>query len=414
MDILIKQARLFGVSGLRDVGIDKGKISAISPNISAKAGRVIDAAGKVLIPGLVDSHIHLDKAYIMDRLPNESGTLQEAIAVTAKLKPTFTKEDIRARAERAIKALVTHGTTHIRTHAEFDPVQGFSGFETVMELKEKYREIVDIQVTAFPQEGIFQCPGAEEMMVQAMEWGADVVGGIPYNDVPAKKHIDFVFSLAKKYEKPIDFHQDFKDDAENLTIEYICDKTIAEGMQGRVSVGHLTALAALPPEQLAPILQKMADAKISVMCLPATDLHLGGRNDSYNVRRTVTPVRKLRDAGVNVCFATNNIRNAYTPYGNGDLLQIAMLGIPVCHLGGAKDLPTVLPMLTENPAKAMGLADYGLQEGKSADMVLLDSDCVGTAVIDIPERLFVIKQGKIIVETEKKVKTWTFTEDYRE
>lgn len=405
MDIIIRQAKLPGYETLQDVAIEGGVIREIAPKIEAEAARVIEAGGKVLIPGLIDSHIHLDKAYIMDRLPNKSGTLMEAIQVTAKLKPTFTKEDVVERATRALFSLVTHGTTHIRTHAEFDPAQGFTGFETVMELKEKYRDLMDIQVVAFPQEGIFKCPGVEEMMTQAMDMGADVVGGIPYNDTPADEHIDLVFRLANKYGKPIDFHQDFKDDADNITIEYICDKTIAEGMQGKVSVGHLTALAALPPEKLEPIMRKMADAQISVMCLPATDLHLGARNDTYNVRRTVTPVRKLRDAGVNMCFATNNIRNAYTPYGTGDLLHIAMLGIPVCHLGGAEDQPTVLPMLTTNPAKALGLSDYGLEVGKKADMVLLDSDSVATCVIDIPERLFVIKNGKIIVETKKEIIT---------
>ena len=405
MDILIKNAKLPGYEGQRDVAVENGRIKDIAPRIDAQAARVIDAEGKVLIPGLVDSHIHFDKAYIMDRLPNKSGTLMEAIQVTAKLKPTFTKEDVVERATRALFSLAQHGTTHIRTHAEFDPAQGFTGFETVMELKEKYCEIMDIQVVAFPQEGIFKCPGVEEMMTQAMDWGADVVGGIPYNDTPADEHIDLVFNLAKKYDKPIDFHQDFKDDADAITIEYICDKTIAEGMQGLVSVGHLTANAALPPEKLEPILKKIADAKINVMCLPATDLHLGARKDTYNVRRAVTPVRKLRDAGVNVCLATNNIRNAFTPYGTGDLMHIAMLAIPVCHLGGADDLPTVLPMLTTNAAKAIGLKDYGLEVGKKADMVLLDSTSVDTAVIDIPERLFVIKNGKIIVETKKEVKT---------
>lgn len=405
MDIIIRQAKLPGYDSLQDVAIENGLIQRIAPHIDGQASRVIEAGGKVLIPGLVDSHIHLDKAYIMDRLPNKSGTLMEAIQVTAKLKPTFTKEDVVERATRALFTLVSHGTTHIRTHAEFDPAQGFTGFETVMELKEKYRHLMDIQVVAFPQEGIFKCPGVEDMMTQAMDMGADVVGGIPYNDSPSKEHIDLVFRLAAKYGKPIDFHQDFKDNADSMTIEYICDKTIAEGMQGKVSVGHLTALAAVPPEELEPILKKMADAQINVMCLPATDLHLGARNDTYNVRRTVTPVRKLRDAGVNMCFATNNIRNAFTPYGTGDLMHIAMLGIPVCHLGGADDLPTVLPMLTANPAKALGLSDYGLEEGKKADMVLLDSDSVETCVIDIPERLFVIKNGAVIVETVKEVKT---------
>lgn len=403
MDLIVKNAVVPGYENPVDVGVEGDRIAVVASGLPSEAERVIEADGRVLVPGLVESHIHLDKAYIMDRMPNKSGTLKEAIAVTAQLKPSFTKEDVVERSERVLRAMVSHGTTHIRTHAEFDPAQGFTGFDTVMEMRERFRDVVDMQVVAFPQEGIFKCEGVHDMMFSAMDAGADVVGGIPYNDAPADEHIDFVFELAKKYGKPIDFHQDFKDDADNITIEYICDKTIAEGMQGMVSVGHLTALAALEPAELDRIIAKMADAQINVMCLPATDLHLGARGDAYNVRRTVTPVRKLRDGGVNVCLATNNIRNAFTPYGTGDLFQIAALAIPVCHLGGADDLPSVLPMLTDNPARALGLRDYGIAEGKKADMVLLDSRSVDTCVIDIPERLFVVKNGKVVVETRREV-----------
>ncbi len=405
MDLIIKNVLTPDHDGLVDVGIEGDRITAVALGIESEAGRIIDAQGRVLLPGLVESHIHLDKAYVMDRMPNRSGTLQEAIAVTGKLKPTFTKEDIVERSQRVLRAMITHGTTYIRTHAEFDPSQGFTGFDTVLELREKYRDLVDMQVVAFPQEGILKCPGVDKMMYQAMEAGADVVGACPYNDTSATEHIDFCFELAKKYDKPIDFHQDFKDDADNLTIEYICDRTIAEGMQGMVSVGHLTAIAALPPDELAPIVKKLADAQVSVMCLPATDLHLGARNDVYNVRRCVTPVRRLRDGGVNVCLATNNICNAFTPYGTGDLFQIAALAIPVCHLGGADDLPTVLPMFTTNGARALGIENYGISVGGRADLVLLDSTSVATCVIELPERLCVVKNGKVIVETTKEVRT---------
>ncbi len=146
----------------------------------------------------------------------------------------------------------------------------------------------------------------------------------------------------------------------------------------------------------------MAQAEISVMALPATDLHLGARKDVFNVRRAVTPIRKLRDGGVNMCLATNNIRNAFTPYGNGDILQIAMLAIPVGHLGGAADLPTVLPMITENPAKALGLTDYGIEVGKKADLVILDTISKANAIIDLPTRLVVIKNGRVTVENTKE------------
>lgn len=404
MDIILRKVRIKDGEGLKDVAIEKGKIVAIEADIQGTAEREINAEGRVLIPGLIESHIHLDKALIADRLPNKSGTLWEAIEVTGKLKPTFTREDIEERARKTLMMLIKKGTTHIRTHSEFDPTQGFTGFETVMKLKNEFKHLIDIQVVAFPQEGIFKCPGTEEMMYQAMEMGADIVGGIPYNDMPAKDHIDLVFEIAKKYNRPIDFHQDFKDDADGITIEYVCEKTIKEGFEGNVSVGHLTSLGALPKERLQPIIELMSKAGVSVMSLPATDLHLGGRKDEYNVRRAVTPVRALRDGGVNMCLASNNIRNAFTPYGNGDLMQIAMLAIPVSHLGGADDLPTVLPMITSNSAKALGLKDYGLEVGKNADLVLLDTKAVSEAIIDIPDRLFVIKNGKIIVETEKNVK----------
>lgn len=403
MDVLIKQARLNDGEALQDVAIENGKIVKIAPTIDGAAKEVIEADGRVLIPGLVESHIHLDKALIADREPNKSGTLKEAIQVTAKLKPTFTEEDVYNRAKQALEMIIRRGATTVRTHSEFDPAQGFTGFKMILKLKEEYKDMIDMQVVAFPQEGIFKAPGTEQMMYEAMEMGADVVGGIPYNDAPANEHIDLIFEIAKKYDKDIDLHQDFADEADETSIEYLCEKTIKEGYEGRVSVGHLTALHAMKKEELDRVISKMAQAKINVMPLPATDLHLGARNDEYNVRRAVTPIRKLRDAGVNICLATNNIRNAFTPYGNGDLIQIAMLAVPVGHLGGADDLPTVLPMITENPAKALGLTDYGIAEGKKADLVLLDTKVKANAIIDIPERVYVIKNGRVTVKVDTKV-----------
>ena len=160
---------------------------------------------------------------------------------------------------------------------------------------------------------------------------------------------------------------------------------------------------AMPDAELAPILALMAKAQINVMALPMTDLHLGGRNDEYNVRRAVTPIRKLRNAGVNVCLASNNIRNPFTPYGNGDLMQVAMLAIPVAHLGGADDLHTVLPMITANPAKALKIDNYGILEGARASLVLLDTKRYQDAIIDIPSRLFVVKDGVVTVELKKEL-----------
>lgn len=402
MELLIKQARLADDAPLMDVAVAAGRIVAVDANISQPAATVIEAAGRVLVPGLIESHLHLDKALIADRMPNRSGTLQEAIAVTAQLKPTFTTEDVRERAEKTLRLIIRNGVTHLRTHSEFDPAGGFTGFKVIMELKEKYKDVIDIQVVAFPQEGILKAPGTEEMMHEAVRMGADVVGGIPYNDLSATEHIDLVFEIAKKYQKSLDWHQDFKDGIEGASIEYLCKKTIAEGYQGRVSVGHLTSLGAFPPDQLQPLLELIAKAQINVMCLPATDLHLGGRQDTHNVRRALTPVRALKKAGVNVCLGSNNIRNAFTPFGNGDIFQIAMLAVPTAHLGGADDLPGVLPMITYNPAKALELSGYGLTPGCQADMVLLDTKRVIDAIIDLPEKLYVVKRGKIVVENSRQ------------
>lgn len=401
MDLLLKQVRIQDDMPLVDVGIKNGRIEQVVPQITAPAAQVIEGEGRVLIPGLIEGHLHLDKALIADRKPNRSGTLKEAIEVTGALKPTFTKEDVRERAEKTLKMIIKNGVTHLRTHSEFDPAGGFTGFEVVLELKEKYRDVIDIQVVAFPQEGIMKAPGTEDMMHEAVRMGADIVGGIPYNDLSANDHIDLVFEIAKKYQKSLDFHQDFKDDIAGTSIEYLCKKTIAEGYQGRVTVGHLTSLGAFPPDQLEPLLQLMAEARINVMSLPATDLHLGGRSDTHNVRRALTPVRALKQAGVNVCLASNNIRNAFTPYGNGDLFQIAMLAIPVAHLGGADDLPHVLPMITTDSAKALELKDYGLAVGNKADMVLLDTKKVADAIIDLPDKLYVVKNGKVVVKTSR-------------
>ena len=356
-----------------------------------------------MIPGLIESHLHLEKAFVKDRKPNRSGTLMEAIAVTASLKPTFTREDIETRSRKVLRRLVGFGSTHVRAHAEFDPAQGFTGFDTVLDLKREFADVIDIQVVAFPQEGILKTPGTEAMMVEAMKKGADVVGGIPYNDTSANEHIDWVFRLAREFDKDLDFHQDFRDDADAMSIEYLARKTIASKYEGRVSVGHLTALGAAPVERRKALISLLKDAGISVMCLPATDLHLGGRKDETNVRRTLTPVRALRDGGVNVCLATNNICNAFTPYGNGDLLQIAALALPACHLGGADDQATVLPMLTTNSARALRLANYGLEKGKDADLVLLDTQRVADAIIDLPDRHTVVKRGRVVAQTTRSV-----------
>ncbi|MCA9834697.1 MAG: amidohydrolase family protein [Thermomicrobiales bacterium] len=403
MGTLFKNVRLQDDTDLVDIRIDGETIAEIASGIDSTGHDVIEGDGRVVLPGLVEAHIHLDKALVADRCLNRSGTVKEAIAVTAELKPTFTSEDVRERAEKTLRMEILNGVTHMRTQSEFDPAGGFTGFHDIMALKERYKNYIDMQVVAFPQEGIHKAPGTEQMMYEAMDMGADIVGGVPYNDFSANDHIDTVFEIAKKYDKPIDFHQDFMDNAEGTSIQYVIDKTIAEGFQGRVAVGHLTSLGAFEPEALKPIAEGMAQAGISVFSLPATDLHLGGRGDTHNVRRALTPIRFLRSHGVNVSLASNNIRNAFTPYGNGDLFQIALLGIAGGHLGGADDLPHVIDMITTCPADALGYGDaYGVEVGKPADLIMVDSRKRADAIIDLATKLIVMKRGKVLVRTTKE------------
>jgi cytosine deaminase len=402
LDVALRGARVRDDGPLVDIGIVGSRIFSVVPNLAESATSEIACDGRVVLPGLVESHLHLDKAFLADRQPNQSGTLAEAIRVTGELKTSITAEDISERAERALLLAVTHGTTTIRAETEFDPVIGLIGIRALLDLKQRYAWAVDLQVVAFPQEGILKTPGAEALFWQAMDLGADVVGGVPYNDTSAEAHIDLCFDIARAFDKPLSFHQDFRDDADGLSIEYLARKTIARGWQGRVEVGHVTALGALPPERLTCVAELLRDASISVVALPLTDLHLGGRSDTFNVRRALAPVKALLAAGVNVAVSTNNIRNAFTPYGNADVLQAAFLLLAAGHLGDAETLPHVVELVTTRAAQAIGLSptDYGTAPGCTADLVVLDTYRVSDVMLDLPARRWVLKSGRITVRTQ--------------
>jgi len=242
LDVALRGARVRDDGPLVDIGILGSRISSVGPNLGDSASTEIACDGRVVLPGLVESHLHLDKAFLADRKPNQSGTLAEAIRVTGELKAFLTPDDIRERAERALLLVIRHGTTTIRAETEFDPVIGLMGIQVLLDLKQRYAWAVDLQVVAFPQEGVHKTPGTEALFWQAMDLGADVVGGVPYNDTSAEAHIDLCFDIARAYEKPLSFHQDFRDDADGLSIEYLARKTIATGWQGRVEIAHATAL----------------------------------------------------------------------------------------------------------------------------------------------------------------------------
>src|SRR5215469_14359420 len=283
-ELLLRSCRLPD-GRLTDLGTRAGRIAEIGALGERPARRIVEGGGRVLTPGLVDSHIHLDKALIVERAPSIEGTVDEAIRVSAAAKRNFTVDDIRARARRVLDAATQAGTTAMRSHVEVDPIVELKGLEALGALKREYAPAIDLQLCAFAQEGILQAPGTEALLARALGAGADLVGGCPYNDTDARAHIDIVFRLAREFDVDADFHVDFFDEPQHLDIGYIAEQTVRHGWQGRVAVGHLTELAALPPVEQDHIIDAIRGAGIGVIMLPATDLYLMGRKDLRNVRR---------------------------------------------------------------------------------------------------------------------------------
>jgi cytosine/creatinine deaminase len=405
MDLLITNARVWDDRPPVDIGIEGERIAAIEPRIEAEAGRVIDADGRAVLPGFVEPHLHLDKALLYRRQPARDGTLAEAIRLTGQLKAEQDRDDVLERSRAVLDMAVAHGTVAIRAHPDVDPIQGLLGVETALVLREEYRDLLDLEAVAFPQEGIVKAPGTLELMEEALRMGASVVGGCPYNEPSwedTRRHIDLVFELAQRFDVPVDMHADFADDAGDqryAAAGYIAEKAIELGWQGRVSLGHVTSLAALTREEAMPVVERLRDAQVTIVTLPATDLYLGGRGDERNQRRGLTPVHLLRDSGVNVTFSSNNVRNAFTPFGKADMLQIGNLLAHTAQFGTPHSQAEVLRMATYDAARSIGLGDYGLAEGRRADLVVLDSPLVADVLADIPPRLWVVKRGRVTVES---------------
>jgi cytosine deaminase len=396
-DLVLEQCRL--PDGREaDIGCRDGRIAEIGDLRGRPVGRAVHCKGGVVTPGLVEAHIHLDKALLADRAPSVEGTLGEAIRVTGLAKRSFTVEDIRARARRVLDLAVLHGTTVMRSHIEVDPVVELKGLEAILPLKREYAPALDLQLCVFAQEGIIQAPGTDALLARALAEGADLVGGCPYNDSDARAHIDTVFRLARDFGVDADFHADFFDEPGHLHVEYIAEQTVRHGWQGRVAVGHLTELAALPPVELDRVVAVIREAGLGVIMLPATDLYLMGRHDVRAARRGLAPARRLLAAGVPVAAATNNVRNAFTPVGTADLALMGFLIAVGCHMGTRSDLLEVLAMLTRHPAEILRVDDYGLDVGCRADLVVWEAERPEDVVATQAARRLVVKHGRVSVE----------------
>jgi cytosine/creatinine deaminase len=402
LDILFTKCSNPDYKTLIDVGVKGGIIDHLTDHSNQElpeAREVIDLQGKLLLPGLVETHIHLDKALLLDRLSGDVTTLQSAIAKSGELKRFFTAADINERSLRVIRQAVINGVTRMRCHVEVDPVIGLIGMETTLALKERLRDIIDLQIVAFPQEGIFRDGVTQGLMERAVSMGVDVVGGITYNDRDLGEHLEFVFRLAQKHGLPVDLHVDFSDRPEQLAILEVVKMTEKFGMQGKVSVGHLTSLGAVRKVRAEAIAEAIAEAGVHVMCLPATDLYLNGRGEEQAAGRGLTPVQLLLDKGVNVVYGSNNIQNAFTPFGTADPLDIGLLVAQTSHMGSEMDAKILVEMATTRAAAALGLDSYGLRVGADADLVVCQEQDVRNLLYRRSEREKVYKRGKLVAET---------------
>jgi cytosine deaminase len=402
VDLLLRSCRLPDRDAPTDLAIDGGRIVGIGPALGP-AREIVEARGRVVTPGLVEAHIHLDKALLAGRVRVTAGTLEEAIRLSGEAKRRFTVDDIRSRARRALEMAVAAGTTALRTHVEVDPIVGLMGMEAVLPLREEFAPAVDLQICAFAQEGIVHAPGTEALLRHALGMGADLIGGCPYNDSDALEQIRIVFELAAEFGVDADFHVDFSDEPEHLHIEAIIGETLRRGWHGRVAVGHLTELAALPPAEQDRIIAGLVEARIGVISVPATDLYLMGRRDTHNVRRGLTPIRRLLAAGVPVALSTNNIQNPFTPVGTADLAHMAFLAVSGAHMGTRDDMRALLDGITRHPAAILRVPDHGLAPGCRADLVVWECLEVEEIVAALPARALVIKAGRVTLEYERRV-----------
>jgi cytosine/creatinine deaminase len=394
MDLILRNARVVGNEGVTaDIGIDKGRIAAIQPQLAAE-GETLDLGGRLVTPGFIETHIHLDKSRILGRCKAERGDLEEAIGEVAKQKKSFTAEDVYTRAKLTLEKAILNGTTHMRTQLEVDPGIGLRGLEGVRPLIEEYKWAIDLEICIFPQEGLLNNPGTDELMVEALKSGGSVVGAAPYTDKSPHGQIDRIFAIALEFDIDIDMHLDFGPTADVLDLNYVCELAERFKWGGRVAIGHVTKLSAASPELFATCAKRMADAGVALTVLPSTDLYLMGRHMTHGVMRGVTDAHKLLHHGVNCSLSTNNVLNPFTPFGDCSLVRMANIYANICQVGSAHDTRECFNMITTRSAKLLNLDDYGLQAGKSADLAVLDAESPEQAVAELSPVLYAFKRGR--------------------
>ncbi len=394
LDFILRNACIAGHEPqIVDIAIAGGHIVEVASGIAADAPQE-DIGGRLVVPGFVETHIHLDKSCILDRCELRQGSLGEAIAEVAAAKRKSSENDIYQRGRRTLEKAILQGTMRMRTHVEVDPRVGLKGFAAMRQLKRDFAWAIDIEICVFPQEGLLNDPGAEELLISACKQGGDLIGGCPYTDSDPDGHISRIFAMAREFDRDIDFHLDFDLDPSWMALDELCRQTRETGWGGRVTVGHVTKLSAIPHAAFAVTAKRLADIGIAVTALPSTDLYLMGRDHDHSVPRGVTPVHRLLESGVVCSVATNNVLNSFTPFGDCSLVRMANLYANVAQIGRPSELASCLDMVTVLPARLMNLRNYGVAVGNPADLVVLDCNDRAQAVAEIARPLFGMKHGR--------------------
>ncbi|MFN8485963.1 MAG: amidohydrolase family protein [Caldilineaceae bacterium] len=395
VDWILRNAHIADGAPVVDIALVNGRIQAIGAQLPLTGAQEWDLAGRVVLPGLVDAHVHLDKTLFP--LPNHSGTLLEAIEIWRASRHALTKASFVERATQALKMAVQMGTTAIRTHIDTVEASDLLAMEAIVAVREQWRAYIDIQIVALGHPG--ESAANDAVMREALRLGADFVGGVPALMADPKAAVCGAFALAEQTGKPIDLHVDETEDPQANSLECLAEQTIAHGLQGQVTAGHCCSLAFMDAPVVERVLDKVAQAQLNIITLPSCNLVLMGRSHKP-CPRGITPVKEMLVRGINVCAASDNVSDPFNPFGAYDLLQMANLAAHVAHLSGDAEILSSLQMITRHPAQALGLKNYGVQVGVQADLVVVDASTLQTALTTIAPRLATFKHGRLVVRTE--------------
>ncbi|WP_321349669.1 cytosine deaminase [Halopseudomonas oceani] len=399
----IINARLPGQNGLHRVEISAGRFSRLSAqaDVSPAAADELDAAGNLLLPPFVEPHIHLDAALTAGQPRwNQSGTLFEGIECWGERKATLSRDDVISRAEQTLKLFAAHGIQYVRTHVDVTDPQ-LTALRAMVEVRDRVREFVDLQIVAFPQEGILSFPGGKELMREAVTVGADVIGGIPHFEFTRDYGVESVkllMDLAEANDCLVDVHCDEIDDPQSRFLEVLAAEALSRDYGSRVTASHTCAMHSYEDAYCSRLFRLLGKSGLRFVALPTENLHLQGRFDGYPKRRGITRVPELLDAGLKVCFGQDSIRDPWYPMGNGNLLRTLDVGLHACHMLGMERIETALEIVTDNGAAALNLSEYGIAVGNPARCMVLNGSTPYEVLLNQSPVLASVRDGRCLVQ----------------